>query len=136
MDVCLLCVLSGRSLCDELITHPEESYRLWHVVVCDQETSRTIDECVLFELLVSLVIKTDFDHIDFLQYRNSTSYHPATDGQSWHRIPFENYDQIVVRKSDHCGRISTGSLSPRTIKVCTSNVFGCNRSTHLVHLLM
>jgi hypothetical protein len=25
MDVCLLCVLSGRSLCDELITRPEES---------------------------------------------------------------------------------------------------------------
>jgi len=32
--------LSGRGLCDELITHPEESYRLWYVVVCNQETSR------------------------------------------------------------------------------------------------
>jgi hypothetical protein len=32
-------VLSGRGLCDELITHPGESYRLWRVVVCDQETS-------------------------------------------------------------------------------------------------
>jgi hypothetical protein len=39
MDVCLLCVLSSRGLCDELIARPEESYRLWHVVVCDQETS-------------------------------------------------------------------------------------------------
>jgi hypothetical protein len=28
MDICLLCVLSGRGLCDELITRPEESYRL------------------------------------------------------------------------------------------------------------
>jgi hypothetical protein len=28
IDICLLCVLSGRGLCDELITHPEESYRL------------------------------------------------------------------------------------------------------------
>ena len=36
---CECCVLSGRGLCDELITHPEESYRLWRVVVCDQETS-------------------------------------------------------------------------------------------------
>jgi hypothetical protein len=36
---CVCCVLSGRGLCDELITRPEESYRLWHVVVCDQETS-------------------------------------------------------------------------------------------------
>ena len=27
-------VLSGGGLCDELITRPEESYRLWCVVVC------------------------------------------------------------------------------------------------------
>jgi len=33
-------VLSGRGLCDELITRPEESYRLWCFVVCDLETSR------------------------------------------------------------------------------------------------
>jgi hypothetical protein len=32
--------LSGRGLCDELITRPEESYRLWCVVVCDLETAR------------------------------------------------------------------------------------------------
>ena len=39
--VCCECrVLLGRSLCDELITRPEESYRLWCVVVCDLETSR------------------------------------------------------------------------------------------------
>ena len=33
-------MLSGRGLCDELITRPEESYRLWCVVVCDVETLR------------------------------------------------------------------------------------------------
>ena len=39
--VCCECrVLSGRGLCDELITRPEESYRVWCVVVCDLETSR------------------------------------------------------------------------------------------------
>jgi len=32
--------LSGRGLCDELITRPEESYRLCCVVMCDLETSR------------------------------------------------------------------------------------------------
>jgi hypothetical protein len=32
------CGLSGRGLCDELITRPKVSYRLWRVVVCDQET--------------------------------------------------------------------------------------------------
>jgi hypothetical protein len=39
MFVCYDCyVLSGRDLCDELITRPEESYRLWWVVLCDLET--------------------------------------------------------------------------------------------------
>jgi hypothetical protein len=39
--VCCECrLLSGRCLCDELITRPEESYRLCCVVVCDLETSR------------------------------------------------------------------------------------------------
>jgi len=36
---CECCVLSGRGLCDGLIIRSEESYWLWCVVVCDQETS-------------------------------------------------------------------------------------------------
>ena len=36
---CECCVLSSRGLCNGLITRPEESYRLWRVVMCDQETS-------------------------------------------------------------------------------------------------
>ena len=36
-ECCVCC--QGRGLCDELITRPEESYRLWSVVVCDLETS-------------------------------------------------------------------------------------------------
>ena len=40
MSVCYeCCVLSSRGLCVGLITRPEESYRLWCVVVCDLETS-------------------------------------------------------------------------------------------------
>jgi hypothetical protein len=31
--------LSGRGLCEGLITLPEESYRLWCVLVCDLGTS-------------------------------------------------------------------------------------------------
>jgi len=38
---CECCVLSGRGLSDGLIARPEESYRLWRVDVCDQETSKT-----------------------------------------------------------------------------------------------
>jgi len=34
-------VFLGRGLCDELITRPEESYRLWCVVVCDLENLKS-----------------------------------------------------------------------------------------------
>jgi hypothetical protein len=37
---CECCVLSGRGLCNGLITRPEESYRLC-CIMCDQETSKT-----------------------------------------------------------------------------------------------
>jgi len=44
MDVALLwrvlCFQIERCLCDELITCPEESYRMWYVIVCEPETSR------------------------------------------------------------------------------------------------
>jgi len=39
---CECCVLSGRGLCDGLITRPEESYRLWFAVVCDLETTKIL----------------------------------------------------------------------------------------------
>jgi hypothetical protein len=46
MFVCGVCrVSSGRGLCDELITRPEESYRLWRVIVCDHENP--VDEEVI-----------------------------------------------------------------------------------------
>jgi hypothetical protein len=41
---CDCCVFSGRGLCDELITRPEESYRLWCVVVCDPEKTNLVNE--------------------------------------------------------------------------------------------
>ena len=33
-------MLPGIGLCYELITRPEEFYRMWRVVVCDLETSK------------------------------------------------------------------------------------------------
>jgi len=41
---CECCVFSGRGLCDELITRPEESYRLWCVNVCDLEKITLVNE--------------------------------------------------------------------------------------------
>ena len=43
MSVCCeCCVLSGRGLCDELITRPEEPHPLCCVVVCDLETTKIL----------------------------------------------------------------------------------------------
>ena len=42
MSICCDYCVSGIGLCDELITRPEESYRLWCVVVlCDLENLLT-----------------------------------------------------------------------------------------------
>ena len=40
------CVLSVRGLCYEVIIRPEESYRLWCVVVCDLENLIKNDEAM------------------------------------------------------------------------------------------
>jgi len=39
MDVCCECYVLSDSLCDELITRPEEYHCLWCIVVCNLETS-------------------------------------------------------------------------------------------------
>jgi hypothetical protein len=42
---CECFVLSGRSLCDGLITRPEESCRLWRVSKCNQVHMNNPDTC-------------------------------------------------------------------------------------------
>jgi len=45
MSVCCECCLfSGRGLCDEVKTCPEESWRLWCVVVCGLENTSLVNE--------------------------------------------------------------------------------------------
>ena len=57
MDVCCECwVLSGRGLCDGLISRPEESYRLWCVVVCDLENLKN-EEAIARDWAASAIEK-------------------------------------------------------------------------------
>ena len=49
-------ILSGRGLCDELITRPEESYRLCCVVVCDLETSRRSAPCIYIYIYIYITL--------------------------------------------------------------------------------
>ena len=50
-------MLSSRGLCDELIARPEESYRLWCIVVCDLETSRISAPYIYIYDISSLRVK-------------------------------------------------------------------------------
>jgi hypothetical protein len=60
-------VLSGRVLCDDLITSPEESYLMWRVVVCDQATS-WFEETVARAGLHSQRNNNDNELCIFVQY--------------------------------------------------------------------
>jgi len=65
--------LSGRGLCDELITRPEESYRLCCVVVCDLETSR-IGAPYIYNIR-SLRVNLIPENINHLQSSGNNVYH-------------------------------------------------------------
>jgi len=62
---CEYCVLSGRGLCDELITRPEESYRLWCVGVGSQRHSKKKNppEELLGEIRNSTNMQNDSSHV-------------------------------------------------------------------------
>ena len=53
-------MLSGRGLCDELITRPEESYRLWCVIVCDLENLKNEEAMTCFGLQRHIKKKVSF----------------------------------------------------------------------------
>jgi len=69
--------LSGRGLCDELITRPEESYRLWCVVVCDLETSR-IGAPYIYDIS-NLRVNTEVQNV--LSILQCSQYHTAEASQ-------------------------------------------------------
>jgi len=74
--------LSGRGLCDELITRPEESYRLCCVIVCDLETSRTGAPYIYIYIydISRLRVKTTIVHRNTTgrqDYQTATLHFPA-----------------------------------------------------------
>ena len=69
MSVCCeSCVLSGRCLCDVLITRPEASYRLRCVAVCDLRRNLVNEEAVAhWGLLRSVTNEEALDHWGLLR---------------------------------------------------------------------
>jgi hypothetical protein len=68
-------VLSGRGLCDELITCPEESYRLWCVVVCDLENFKNKEA-------MTRVGSQRHKKIYIITYYNTTGWLASNKGQT------------------------------------------------------
>jgi hypothetical protein len=64
-------VLLCRGLCDEPITRPEESYRLWCVVVCDLE---------------NLVNEETMTRVGSQHHKKNESYKPTAFWGSSHEI--------------------------------------------------
>jgi len=89
MSVCCeCCVLSGRGLCVGLIIRPEESYRLWCVVVCDLETSRMRrpwptggcctnkkDKCDVSFIVRNITNKRIYRYVKLLYYKERSFLH-------------------------------------------------------------
>jgi hypothetical protein len=70
-------VLSGRGLCDELITRPEEYYRLCCVVVCDLETSRMGAPYIYIYIYIYIY---DISHLR-VKYEETSTYDKRIHGR-------------------------------------------------------
>ena len=86
MSVCCeCCMLSGRGLCDELITRPEESYRMWEVIVCDLKTSW---------------MRRPWPHWGLLRKKNKqTNKQTPSEQHAGHIVP-NQYNYLILRCSD------------------------------------
>jgi hypothetical protein len=94
---CVCCMLSGRGLCDELITRPEESYRTWRVVVCDQKTS--CDEEPLPALGCTATENNNHNHNLELHIRNKRCLYgiqPCGVGAIYAKRNSISYDECCV----------------------------------------
>ena len=126
--VCCECrMLSGRGLCDELITRPEESYRLWCVVVCDLETSRigapyTYDNSSLRVKCIIFLSEWEDTVLQWAFKANSvlaTAENPAfkrPHAKSWKMIIFDFRNKIHSKRVNVCSSRTTAALY--TVPVC------------------
>jgi hypothetical protein len=125
MDVCLMWVLSGRGLCDELITRPEESYRLWCFVVWSRnlvneealahcwgcrakQTKQTIIIIIIFWVVIILTLYSEASTVCyvFMLRVNGVLTSSSTDYRSLSIIDRQKFPWITINYN---------RLLPRTI---------------------
>jgi len=97
---CECCVLSGRGLCDKLITRPGESYRLCCVVVCDLENLKNEEAMTrvgsqrhrkkkIYDIFNCNWVVYTFTHKQYIEQHNSlirksADRAPSLRGIHWH----------------------------------------------------
>jgi len=161
MSVCCeCCVLSGRGLCDELITRPGEAYWLWFVVVCVLETSwmrrpwpigglllqikktPKIIQCqAKFRVLLSMWLKCSFfsgfevfGGVRLLLFRSNFTYF-----DTW-KAYFQNLQYPFATAVGHIYRrlrdkyMYEGKQKLRNLQVRVYAAFACSSCTQLAHL--
>ena len=109
---CECCVLSGRGLCDELITRPEESYRLCCVVVCDLETSR-MGGPYIYDISRLRVKLTQMEVNIKIKNQHDKQHKAASSGKF---LPTFR-DNLSVPSSEIKNQLRGGSLNTRVFKI-------------------
>ena len=115
-------MLSGRGLCDELITRPEESYRLWCVVVCDLETFRIGPPYIYINIydISSLRVNTSVTFFIFLAltiyllFKNTCTLKRSVKPKYFSRIYFYWQNVAIIQM---CSQV------PSTAIKCISSYF-------------
>jgi hypothetical protein len=132
---CECCVLSGRDVCDRLITRLEESYRLWCVVVCDLETSKMRRPWPALGLRATKNVLYYFFWADpqFLNFMCRPFGTPCSiliGGVSKKkRFAFNNYAVLCIKQ---CHRTPKGNLS----KCCTAVLTCICLRSHLFRMTL
>ena len=96
---CECCVLSGRGLCDGLITRPEESYRLWCVVVCNLEKNKILVYSYWFLGAFAILCSAAITFL--MSVRLSVPVHAEQFGSNWTKfyeiLCFSIFRKVVER---------------------------------------
>ena len=119
-------MLSGRGLCDELITRPEESYRLCCVVVCELETSR-IGAPYIYDISNLKVKKRISMHAHTPTHTHTHSHtythrHTHTHTHTHGYLRLHVMDAFVISRNPDVLHQLLMYISARMQKICINNL--------------
>jgi len=124
--------LSGRGLCDELITRPEESYRLCCVVVCDLGTSRMGAPYIydISRLRVNIMEVRASNFFKWQKQNRTFVWNPVTKGKKTANV------RIIQHSGTSCNHRCSGQALSITYSKCGFVALGIQNSTRMRHIVI